>query len=117
MNRRTFVALAAAGLQARPVEHGMQLHLSCGALGIKADQQQALDLAARHGFDGVDADGKYLGGLSDGELTNLAGSMKARKISFALAGLPVDFRRDEATFSTGMAAFPAFARGLQRAGV
>ena len=46
----------------------MQLHLSCGALGIQANQRQAIDLASKHGFDAVDADGKYLQGISDGEL-------------------------------------------------
>jgi sugar phosphate isomerase/epimerase len=117
MNRRTFVALTAASLQARPLEHGMLLHLSCGALGIKADQRQAVDLAAKHGFDAVDADGKFLGGLSDPQLQDLIGYMRSKNVAFALAGLPVEFRRDEAAFTTGMASFPASAHGLQRAGV
>src|SRR5690349_1568522 len=117
VQRRTFLTLAALAVSARARTRGMQLHLSCGALGIKADQRQAVDLAAKHGFDAVDADGKFLGGLSDGELGDLAGSMKAKNIAFALAGLPVEFRRDDAAFTTGMATFPAFARGLQRAGI
>lgn len=95
----------------------MQLHLSCGALGISANQRQAIDLAAKHGFDVVDADGKYLGGLSDGELGDLLTYMNAKNVGFAMAGLPVEFRKDDATFQAGMAAFPAFARGIQRAGV
>ncbi len=107
-------ALAAAG---RAVTRGMQLHLSCGALGIAANQRQAIDLAARHGFDVVDADGKYLGSRSSSELSDLLGYMKSKSVGWAMGGLPVDFRKDEATFSAGMATFPEFARGLQRAGV
>jgi sugar phosphate isomerase/epimerase len=109
--------LAAASLEAAPVEHGMQLHLSCGALGIQANARQAVDLAASHGFDAIDADGKYLAGLSDGELHDLLGYMQAKKVAWAIGGLPVDFRRDDAAFRAGMAAFPAIARGFERAGV
>jgi sugar phosphate isomerase/epimerase len=117
MNRRTFLALAAAGVAARATVRGMQLHLSCGALGIKATQREAIDLAARYGFDAVDADGKFLGGLSDSELQDLRGYMESKKVGWAMGGLPVEFRRDEAAFSTGMQTLAAYARGLQRAGV
>jgi len=121
VNRRVFLAAAAAGMvPAGPAAgrtRGMLLHLSCGALGIKASQRQAVDLAAEIGFDVVDADGGYLGGLSDGELKDLLGYMESRKVGFAMAGLPVEFRRDEAAFAGGIAKFPAFAKGVQRAGV
>jgi len=117
LSRRSFLAVTALAAQTRAAAHAMQMHLSCGALGIQASQRQAVDLAAKHGFDVVDADGKFLGSLSDGELQDLLGLMEARKIGWAMAGLPVEFRRDEATFSSGMADLPAYARGLQRAGV
>jgi sugar phosphate isomerase/epimerase len=109
--------LAAAVGSARATVHGMQLHLSCGALGIRVPQRQAVDLAASHGFDVVDADGKYLGDLPEGEVRGLLDYMQSKKIGWAMAGLPVEFRRDDAAFSAGMAAFPAYCRGVQRAGV
>jgi sugar phosphate isomerase/epimerase len=117
LSRRSFLAVTALAAQTRAAGHAMQMHLSCGALGIQASQRQAVDLAAKHGFDVVDADGKYLGGLSDGELQDLLGEMGAKKIGWAMAGMPVEFRRDEATFSAGMAELPAYARGVGRAGV
>ncbi len=117
MNRRAFLALAAVAAQVRATARGMQLHLSCGALGIKASQREAVDLAAKHGFDVVDADGKYLGGLSGGELDDLLGYMKSKRIGWAMAGLPVEFRRDEAVFNDGIKNFPAYAKGVERAGV
>jgi sugar phosphate isomerase/epimerase len=117
MNRRAFLALAVSAVAARAVVRGMKLHLSFGALGIAANQRQAIDLAAKHGFDLVDADGKFLGTLGAGELSDLLGYMKAQNVGWAMAGLPVDFRRDEATFSTGIATFPDYVRGVQRAGV
>ena len=119
VTRRTFlIASAVAGsAAARATERGMQLHLSCGALGIKASQQQAIDLAAKIGFDVVDADGRFLAGLPPSDLATLLDYAKSKKIGWAMAGLPVDFRRDDATFSDGMKAFPAYVEGLQRAGV
>ena len=95
----------------------MQLHLSCGALGIKADQRQAIDLAARHGFDCVDADGRYLTALSEGELRDLLGFMRSKKVGWALAGLAVDIRAADDVFKAGMAGLPENARALGRAGV
>ena len=117
MERRRFLVLAAAAMNARSNTRGMQLHLSCGALGIKAAQRQAIDLAAKHGFDVVDADGKYLAALSDAELADLLGYQKAKRVGWAMAGLPVEFRRDDAAFSEGLKGLPAYAHGLQRAGV
>jgi sugar phosphate isomerase/epimerase len=117
LSRRSFLAVTALAAQTRAAGHAMQMHFSCGALGIQASQRQAVDLAAKHGFDVVDADGKYLRGLSDGELQDLLGGMEAKKIGWAMAGLPVEFRRDEATFAAGMADLPGYARGLGRAGV
>ncbi len=109
--------MAAVAAAARAGARGMQFHLSCGALGIAANQRSAIDLAARHGFDAVDADGKFLGGLSDGERGELLASMNAKNIGWAMAGLPVEFRKDEATFTSGISTFPEYVRGLQRAGV
>jgi len=117
LSRRSFLAVTALATQARAAAHAMQMHLSCGALGIQASQPEAIDLAAKHGFNVVDADGKYLNGLSEGELQGLLGHMKAKEVGWAMAGLPVDFRRDDAAFSAGMADFQKYAAGLGRAGV
>jgi len=95
----------------------MQLHLSCGALGIRANQREAIDLAAKHGFDSVDADTRFLQSLSDGELQDLLGTMRSKKVGWALGGSPVDIRASEADFSSGLAKLPDAAAALRRAGV
>jgi sugar phosphate isomerase/epimerase len=117
VKRRTFLALAALAVRARANTRGMQLHLSHGALGIRADQRQAIDLAAKHGYDAVDANGSFLQGLSSGELQELLGYMKSKNIAWGLAGLPVDFRGEEALFKEGAGKLADTAKGLQRAGV
>jgi sugar phosphate isomerase/epimerase len=103
--------------QVRATVRGMQFHLSCGALGIKADQRQAVELAARHGYDAVDANGAWLGGQSESELQDFLGWMKSKNVGWAMAGLPVDFRGEETPFRDGLAKFPDYCRGLKRAKV
>ena len=81
LTRRMFVAGAAgAGFALLGRSHGMSIHLSCGALGIKASQTEAIDYAARYGFDAVDADGRYLGDLPPSEVTRLLDSMRAKNV-------------------------------------
>ena len=106
---------AAFALRARA--RGMSLHLSCGALGVKASQTEAIDYAARFGFDSVDADGRYLGALAADELSRLRDSMKAKHVEWAIAGFPTEFRKDDAAFAESVKALPQFAAGLERAGV
>jgi len=117
--RRMFVAAGAAGLASSLLARaqGMSLQLSCGALGVKASQAEAIDYAVRFGFDSVDADGNYLRTLAPADLSRLLDTMREKKIEWAIAGLPVDFRKDDAAFTESMKTFPAFCAGLQRAGV
>jgi sugar phosphate isomerase/epimerase len=116
LTRRMFVA-GAAGSALSGRSRGMSIHLSCGALGIKASQTEAIDYAARYGFDVVDADGRYLGDLPQADLMRLLDDMRAKKVGWAMAGFPTEFRKDDAAFSESVKVLPAFAAGLQRAGV
>jgi len=117
--RRAFLAAGAAGLATSLLARaqGMSLHLSCGAIGVKASQTEAIDFAARFGFDSVDANAAYLASLSDSDLARLLDRMREQHVSWALAGLPIEFRKDDQAFAESMKTFPAFAAGLKRAGV
>jgi sugar phosphate isomerase/epimerase len=117
--RRIFLAAGAAGFTSALLARtrGMSLHLSCGAIGVKASQTEAIEYAARFGFDSVDADAKYLAGLSDSDQARLLDTMREKKIEWALAGFPVEFRKDDTAFADGMKTFPAFCATLKRAGV
>jgi sugar phosphate isomerase/epimerase len=113
------ILAGAAGLASRLIgrTQGMLIHLSCGAIGVKANTGEAIEYAARYGFDAIDADGKYLAGLSQAEAARLADTMASKKVAWAMAGLPVEFRKDDAAFAESMKSFPEFAAGLKRAGV
>ena len=110
-------AAGAAGLTLLGRSHGMSIHLSCGALGIKASQTEAIDYAARYGFDVVDADGRYLGDLPQADLTRLLDTMKSKNVGWAMAGFPTEFRKDDAAFNDSVKALPDFAAKVERAGV
>ncbi len=110
MNRREFLAASAMAMAAAARTRGMQLHLSAGAIGLKVPPQEVLTFAAKYGFDAIDADPAALEQLSPA-------AMKEKKVGWALAGLPVEFRRDDAKFREGMATLPAFARKVRGAGV
>lgn len=113
-------AAGAAGFASRAAlarSHGMMLHLSCGAVGVKATQPEAIAYAVKYGFDGVDADAKFLAGLSDSDLKRLLSEMKSKNVGWAIAGMPVDFRKDDAAFAESFKPFPASVAALKRAGV
>lgn len=105
------------GLAAEPAKRRMTINLSPGAIGVSANQVQAIALAHRYGFESVDAAGDYLGLLSDDQLKELLADLKSKGLVFGSAGLPVDFRGDNARFEEGLARLPKFADALQRAGV
>jgi sugar phosphate isomerase/epimerase len=94
----------------------MTIDLVCGNLGVKADLPTAVALAHDHGFESVAPDAGYLAQLSDGRLREFLDDLKAKGLIWGAAGLPVDFRGDDAAFRAGMEALPDFARSLQRSG-
>lgn len=131
-NRRQFIhglavagACGGAGLlsfaqnsgAAKPGNRKMTINLVCGAIGVSANQTQAIDLAHRHGFESVEAQGEHLASLSKDQLDDLLADMKSKGVVFGAAGLPVDFRGADDSFRKGLKGLPRIAAGLQRAGV
>ncbi len=126
INRRCFLEQAAAGalFAAMPAHRvsaqetrKMTLCLSGGAIGVTANQREAVDLAAKYGFESVEAHASYLASLDEEQMAGLKATMKSKGIVFGFATLPVEFRKDDAAFNAGMKALPPTASGLQRAGV
>ena len=93
------------------------MDLRCGSIGVRADQREAIRLARRYGFESVEPSAHFLAGLSDDELQKVLAELKAARLVWGAAGLPVNFRRDEETFTAGLKKLPELARGLKRAGV
>jgi sugar phosphate isomerase/epimerase len=91
--------------------------LNLGNLGLHGTFEQSIALAVKCGFEGVDTDEELFARLSDGDLEKLLDDLKAKNLKLGAAGLPVEFREDEATFSEGLKKLPDAAKTLQRAGV
>ncbi len=93
------------------------MDLVCGAIGVGADQLEAIRLAQMAGFESVAPSAPYLADLSDGQLDDLLADLKAKSLVWGAAGLPAEFRRDEARFQEDLERLPRLAKGLQQAGV
>ena len=132
ITRRQFLSAgAAASIAARPApgmlagveapaerpKRRFYAILSLGRLGFHAGFPQALELTVKHGFEGLDPDPNYFASLGDEGIKRLRDDLQAKNLKLGAAGLPVEFRKDEATFNDGLKKLPATADILKRAGV
>ena len=130
MNRRKFIKTAAlsatvsqvalhpaAFAQTRSSRRKMTMSLVCGSLGINVGQRQAIKYAHLFGFESVEARPEYLATLERREISELKRDLRKMQLVWGSASLPVDFRRDQATFQDGLQKLPKLAAALQRAGV
>jgi len=93
------------------------LCLNPGAIGVRADQTEAINLAHRHGFESVEPMAGALARLNNTELKALVEDLHAKHLVWGSAGLPVNFRGEESQFQQDLQALPAIAAALQRANV
>ncbi|MEZ6122325.1 MAG: TIM barrel protein [Planctomycetaceae bacterium] len=104
---------AAANLASRK----FTMDLTPGAIGVQCNQKDCILLAAEYGFESVAPNVGELATLSPADLADMADLLKDRKLVWGAAGLPVDFRNDQAAFEAGLKNLPQQAAALQQAGV
>lgn len=92
-------------------------NFSGGHIGVKANQQQALEYAVKYGFGGIAPSEGEFANKSAAEIGEWVALMKQKGIRYGAAGLPVEFRRDEAQFNKDMAQLPKRAALLKQLGV
>lgn len=92
------------------------MSLDSGAIGVKADQLQLIALAAEHGFEAVSPYASYLAEQDKAALAELMDTMQEKMLVWGVGGLPVDFRKDQRTFTSAMAELPRLAKALHDAG-
>jgi sugar phosphate isomerase/epimerase len=83
---------------------------------VNADQRAAIALAHQHGFTSVEPFASFLAGLNDGARAVLVNDLQAKGLVFGSAGLPVDFRGDDARFNEGLRELPRLAAALRKSG-
>src|ERR1700722_3928838 len=91
--------------------------LSLGRLGFHATFPESVELATKHGFEGLDPDPAYLTSSDDAGLQRLLDDLQKRNLRFGAAGLPVEFRKDPDTFHSDLKKLPASAADLEKAGI
>ncbi|MGO2584214.1 MAG: sugar phosphate isomerase/epimerase family protein [Brachybacterium tyrofermentans] len=93
-------------------------NLSAGALGLPLDHTTSIDLAAKHGFGGVDPDLGYfrtLGGTS--AVAEHAAALQEKGLEWGMAGLPVPLDAPAAEFREALVDLPESLELLRAAGV
>jgi sugar phosphate isomerase/epimerase len=92
-------------------------NLGPGHIGVKANQQQALEYAVKYGFDSITPSPGEFQNKSTSEIRDWLELMKEKGIRYGTSGLPVEFRRDEDRFKTDMARLPKQAGLLRQLGI
>ena len=92
-------------------------NLGGGHIGVRTNQQQALEYAVRYGFDGITPSAGAFENKSDSEIRAWVQTMKEKGIRYGASGLPVGYRRDEDRFLADLGRLPKQAGVLKRLGV
>ena len=91
--------------------------LSAGALGLPLDHTTSIDLAARHGFGGVDPDLGHLRSLGVQGAAEHGDGVRERGLQWGMGGLPVPLDGPAAEFRQALVDLPESLELLTAAGV
>ena len=114
----SLVGINTQSIVAAPATRKMTVALTPGSIGVSVRSQRELnELAHRHKFEAVEPRIEEIAAYSTDQLNETLADLQSKNLVWAAAGLPIEFRKDEATFLEGIKKLPSLAAGLQRAGV
>lgn len=129
MHRRQFIlssTLAMAATSAAPLSslfagtkarRKFKIALNPGIIGVKANFAQTLDYAIQYGYEAISPyTQEVMRDYSDAQLNEITSKMKAHNISYDSINIPVEFRRDDATFREGLKDLPKFCQTMRKQG-
>ena len=126
-SRRTALKHLSAGILAATFAHSvaaegssarkMTINLMPGMIGVRANQRELIELAHAHGFESIEPLGGELARMGADEIKELLETMRAKRVVFGAASLPVDFRGEESKFEERLRELPKIADALKRAEV
>lgn len=93
------------------------MDLCPGRLGVRADQSQTIDFATQYGFESVEPFSGELKGMNESEQKAVVERLESEGLKWGAAGLPVEFRKDDAKFNSDLGNLPDHAAALQACGV
>ena len=91
--------------------------LSPGALGLDLDHARAVELAAAHGFGGVDPDLGHLRSLGASGAAEHGAAVQEKGLQWGMAGLPIGLDAPAEEFRRALVDLPADLELLAAAGV
>jgi len=92
-------------------------NLGPGHIGVRANQRQAFEYAAKYGFDSITPSFGEFEKKSVSEIRAWVQAMKEKGIRYGAGGLPVNYRRDDGQFRKDLKLLPARASILKQLGV
>lgn len=128
MNRRSFLRTStlAAPVLAFPVSgpslfptaaRRFSISLKADAIGVNGPVINLMKRAAEIGFEAIALPSEEILALGQSKRKRLAAQAKDLGLQWGSAGLPVDFRRDQATFERDLARLPEHGRAMIEAGI
>ncbi|WP_240469885.1 sugar phosphate isomerase/epimerase family protein [Cyclobacterium sp. SYSU L10401] len=100
-----------------PGKRKFRLSLNPYAIGVDINQEEMIDKALEFNFEAILPVPGQLMEMSSGKLNEFLEKKEAHELTWDAAGLPVDFRKDKATFEQGLKALPKAAATLSNCGV
>ena len=95
----------------------MKTSLSPGAIGVKASQMEAIELAHYYGFEAVEPQAEYIRTLDGDNIARLRDALRSNYVAWGAAGLRLNLGSDDKVYAEDMALLPATAEALNNAGV
>ncbi|MEM8528347.1 MAG: sugar phosphate isomerase/epimerase family protein [Bacteroidota bacterium] len=125
-HRRTFLkqasvlplaaTLPTSFLNLKAKKRRFKMCLNPGIIGVSANQLELLEYADRFGFEAITVNLDEMVKMDKAERTAFVDQMKEKGLSWGSTNLPIEFRKDEATFNQHLAELPAKAAALQAVG-
>lgn len=99
------------------VRRKFKIALNPGIIGVKANFAQTLDYAIQYGYEAISPyTQEVMRDYSDAQLNDITSKMKAHNISYDSINIPVEYRRDDATFKDGLKDLPKFCETMRKQG-
>ncbi|MEM7235440.1 MAG: TIM barrel protein, partial [Planctomycetota bacterium] len=127
ISRRNFcqAALATGALLSAPgislaadsSKRKMTIDLRWGSIGVRANQHQAIELAAKHGFESIEARTGDLTRIPAGDRKKFLETLKEKGLVLSAAGFPVNLVGNESQYQGGLKTLPEVLKLLREFGV
>lgn len=127
MDRRNFVksssiAIAGTGIGMNamytvpPPERKFKIALNPGIIGVKANQQEAIDYAIKYGYEAVSPYINEVMNYSESQLEDTVAKAQAHNLGWDTTNIPVEFRQSKTKFNDDFKSLKKFVQTMEKMG-